>query len=124
MMPVRVSDREIARNVADIHSGKKQRSIIEHPKAVTTAPVNKDGATRIAHTRRLQWITPPDPGFNREILKLQIRRIANDNPVSGAVEFKRLSDQTWHNRRVSLQTPAVSTPDIAPVAFGRPPAHH
>src|SRR5881394_3563089 len=123
MMPVRVSDRKVARDVADLHSGKKQRSIIEHPQAVTTAAVNKNGTTRIVHSRRLQRITPPDPGLNREILKLQIRRVADDNPVSSAVEFKRLSDHAWNKRSVSLQIPAVPTPDITPVPFGRPPTH-
>src|SRR5207249_3937145 len=64
---------------------------------------------------------PPDPGLNREILKLQIRRVANDNAVSSAVEFKRLSDHSRNKGCVSLQIAAVPTLEITPVPFGRPP---
>src|SRR5436190_4525451 len=122
MMPVRVLYHEIACDVADIHSGKKQRSIIEYPQAVATAPVIKDRSSCV-HSGRLQWITAPDPGLNREILKLQIRRVADDNTISSAVEFKCLCDHSRNKGRVSLQIPGVCAPDITPVRLGWPRPH-
>src|SRR5437762_1698306 len=108
MVPVGVRHCAVAGDVAHVHLSQEQLPVVEHTKAVTSASVGENGPARRL-SRRLQWITPPDPGLNREILKLQIRRVANDNAVSSAVEFKRLADHSRNKGSVSLQIAAVPT---------------
>src|ERR1043166_1674008 len=62
-----------------------------------------------------------DPAFNREILQLEVRRIAHQDAVAGAVEHKSLTDLAGRIGRVAHERPAISIREVNGTAFGRPP---
>src|SRR5205814_2891409 len=66
---------------------------------------------------------PLDPGFNREVLELQVGRAADGAAIAAAVEYERLPHLTRTKDRIAHQRPVVAADLIQGVAFRPPPAH-
>src|SRR6266568_5596656 len=89
---------------------------------VTAIAIAKHGAILEDIQRCLVRIRPFDPGFDCEVLELEIRRVSEANPIIVAIKAERLSNQPRRERRVALQHAVVAPNCVRPIPFTLPPA--
>ena len=101
MVPVHVSNSLCGTDAANAHFTQHYAPVVENRKVITVIPIAKNRPITKDIERSFVRVGSFNPGFNREVLQPQTRRIAERHPVVCPIETECLADQPRPERRVA-----------------------
>src|SRR5438552_3887955 len=108
-------------HIVNIHSGQKQSSVIPQAQAVAEGTVTKEqsiGMGTVGGNRRIRAL---HPGFDGEVLQMEVGWIADGYSVGASIQDKGLADTAGTEGRIASQRSVVGAGLIERVAFTAPP---
>src|SRR5260221_14208219 len=123
MMEIGVGDADLRTDIINIHTREEKPAIIPNAETVTKRTITKEEGGGVRAKGCQGGIGSLDPGFDTEILQLQVGCGADHDSVAIAIKHKSLPDLPGAEGRISGEHSVIVIARVESIALGGPPAY-
>src|SRR6266542_2803190 len=121
VMKTRICDGNRSFYGCDAHLGQQRQSVGVKAQAVSSVAITENERFLACARGDLRSIRSRNPGFNSEVLQLQIGWVANLQPVRSAIQQQALANLAGAESRIAGQSSVVTSGLVKTAEFTAPP---